>query len=162
VAAVWLPTPRINRRQINRGQITDRDKLGDVPAFSNGYEWCVNAPVIDFKGLVYVTSEDGHVYSLPQGRKGILKKPHQKIFLKEALGAAYTPLSIAEDGRVYGQNDLLPCFRTKLSMICAKERGAGHSGAGFLTLDGASSAAPRKSAAPSLQHFTPNTRITYI
>jgi len=71
----------------------------------NGYEWCVNAPVIDSKGLVYVTSEDGHVYSLPQGHKGIFKMPHQKIFLKEALGAAYTPLSIGGDGKVYSQND---------------------------------------------------------
>jgi hypothetical protein len=71
----------------------------------NGFEWCVNAPVIDSKGLVYVTSEDGHVYSLPQGHKGVFKKPHQKIFLKEALGAAYTPLSIGGDGKVYSQND---------------------------------------------------------
>jgi len=71
----------------------------------NGYEWCVNAPVIDSKGLVYVTSEDGNVYSLPQGHKGVFTKPHQKIFLKEALGAAYTPLSIGEDGKVYSQND---------------------------------------------------------
>jgi hypothetical protein len=31
--------------------------------------------------------------------------PHQKIFLKEALGAAYTPLSIGGDGKVYSQND---------------------------------------------------------
>src|SRR5579863_4228989 len=70
----------------------------------NGYEWCVNAPVIDSKGLVYLTSEDGNVYSLPQGHKGIFKTPHQKIFLKEALGAAYTPLSIGGDGKVYSQN----------------------------------------------------------
>ncbi len=66
---------------------------------------CVNAPVIDSRGLVYVTSEDGHVYSLPQGHKGVFTKPHQKIFLLEALGAAYTPLSIGEDGKVYSQND---------------------------------------------------------
>jgi hypothetical protein len=71
----------------------------------NGYEWCVNAPVIDSKGLVYVTSEDGNIYSLPQGHKGVFKTPHQKIFLKEALGAAYTPLSIGGDGKVYSQND---------------------------------------------------------
>jgi hypothetical protein len=71
----------------------------------HGFEWCVNAPVIDSKGMVYVTSEDGQVYSLPQGHKGIFKTPHQKIFLKEALGAAYTPLSIGEDGKVYSQND---------------------------------------------------------
>lgn len=71
----------------------------------NGYEWCVNAPVIDGNGLVYVTSEDGNIYSVPQGNKGIFKTPKQKTFLKEALGAAYTPLSIGDDGKVYSQND---------------------------------------------------------
>jgi hypothetical protein len=70
----------------------------------NGFEWCVNAPVIDREGLVYASSEDGHVYSIPQGHKGVFSKPRQKIFLKEALGAAYTPLSIGEDGKVYSQN----------------------------------------------------------
>jgi hypothetical protein len=71
----------------------------------SGYEWCVNAPVIDSSGLVYVNSEDGSLYSLPQGHKGLFRVPHQKIFLKEALGAAYTPLSIGGDGKVYSQND---------------------------------------------------------
>ena len=71
----------------------------------NGYEWCVNAPVIDSNGVVYVTSEDGNIYSLPQGNHGVFTKPLQKIFLKEALGAAYTPLSIGGDGKVYSQND---------------------------------------------------------
>jgi hypothetical protein len=70
----------------------------------NGFEWCVNAPVIDRKGLVYALSEDGHLYSIPQGHKGIFKTPHQKIHLKEELGAAYTPLSIDEEGKVYTQN----------------------------------------------------------
>lgn len=70
-----------------------------------GYEWCVNAPVIDREGIVYVTSEDGHVYSIPQGHTGVFKTPRQKIFLKEALGAAYTPLSIGENGKLYTQND---------------------------------------------------------
>jgi hypothetical protein len=79
---------------------TTKDKI-----HPNGFEWCVNAPVIDSKGLVYVTSEDGQVYSLPQGHKGVFRTPHQRIFLKEALGAAYTPLSIDEGGKVYSQND---------------------------------------------------------
>jgi len=65
----------------------------------------VNAPAVDSNGVVYVTSEDGRVYSLPQGHKGVFTTPHQKIFLKEALGAAYTPLSIGDDGKVYSQND---------------------------------------------------------
>src|SRR5262249_38870086 len=71
----------------------------------NGYEWCVNAPVIDRRGIVYVTSEDGHVYSIPQGHHGVFTKPIQSIFLLQALGAAYTPMSIAEDGKEYSQNN---------------------------------------------------------
>ena len=65
----------------------------------------MNAPAIDSKGVVYITSEDGHIYSVPQGHKGVFTKWRQKIFLKEALGAAYTPLSIGDDGKVYSQND---------------------------------------------------------
>ncbi len=71
----------------------------------NGYEWCVNAPVIDGSGLVYVTSEDGNIYSIPQGHNGVFTTPHQKLFLLEALGAAYTPMAIGDDGKVYSQND---------------------------------------------------------
>ena len=71
----------------------------------NGYEWCVNAPVIDSTGVVYVTSEDGNVYSIPQGHHGVFSQWQQRIFLLEALGAAYTPLSIGNDGKVYSQNN---------------------------------------------------------
>ena len=71
----------------------------------NGYEWCVNAPVIDVNGLVYLTSEDGSIYSVPQGHHGVFTQWQQRIFLLEALGAAYTPLSIGNDGKVYSQND---------------------------------------------------------
>jgi outer membrane protein assembly factor BamB len=71
----------------------------------DGYEWCVNAPVIDVNGLVYVTSEDGNIYSVPQGHHGVFTQWQQRMFLKEALGAAYTPLSIGGDGKVYSQND---------------------------------------------------------
>ena len=80
-------------------QNTSTDKFNP-----NGFEWCVNAPVIDRDGLVYALSEDGHLYSIPQGHKGVFKTWHQKIQLKEELGAAYTPLSIGEDGKVYTQN----------------------------------------------------------
>jgi hypothetical protein len=60
----------------------------------------VNAPVIDKDGVVYVNSEDGWLYAIGPG--GALKG---RIFLKVALGAAYTPLSIDEQGRIYTQND---------------------------------------------------------
>ena len=59
------------------------------------------APVIDGAGLVYATSEDGNIYSIPQGHNGVFTTPHQKLFLLEALGAAYTPMAIGDDGKVY-------------------------------------------------------------
>jgi hypothetical protein len=65
----------------------------------------VNAPAIDGFGVVYASSEDGHVYSIPQGHHGIFKTPRQKIFLQEAVEAAYTPLSIGADGKEYSQNN---------------------------------------------------------
>lgn len=69
-----------------------------------GYEWCVNAPAVDSNGMVYVNSEDGNLYSLAQGHTGIFATPAQTIFLKQAIGAAYTPLSIGPDGKLYSQN----------------------------------------------------------
>jgi len=71
----------------------------------NGYEWCVNAPAIDMNGVVYANSEDGNVYAIAQGNHGVFTAPQQKMFLKQAIGAAYTPLSIAADGKLYVQND---------------------------------------------------------
>jgi outer membrane protein assembly factor BamB len=65
----------------------------------NGFEWCVNAPAIDIRGTVYANSEDGNLYAIAQG--GVLE---DKIFLQLALGAAYTPVSIGPDGRLYAQN----------------------------------------------------------
>lgn len=71
----------------------------------NGYEWCVNAPAIDSNGVVYANSEDGNVYAIPQGHTGVFTTPQQKMFLRQAIGAAYTPLSIGADGKLYVQND---------------------------------------------------------
>jgi hypothetical protein len=54
---------------------------------------------VDKNGVVYANSEDGNLYAIAQG--GVEK---QRIFLQLALGAAYTPLSIGPDGRIYTQN----------------------------------------------------------
>jgi hypothetical protein len=71
----------------------------------NGYEWCINAPAVDTAGTVYVNGEDGYLYAIGQGHAGVFTTPLQKRFLKLAIGAAYTPLSIGPDGRIYTQND---------------------------------------------------------
>lgn len=73
----------------------------------NGFEWCINAPAIDVNGFVYVNSEDGNIYRIPQGFTGVfdISQAGQKLFLKVAIGAAYTPLSIAADGTIYTEND---------------------------------------------------------
>jgi outer membrane protein assembly factor BamB len=65
----------------------------------NSFEWCVNALAIDSRGVVYVNSEDGNLYTINQG--GTLR---QKIFQQLALGAAYTPASLGSDGKIYSQN----------------------------------------------------------
>jgi hypothetical protein len=66
----------------------------------NGFEWCINAPAVDIQGNVYANSEDGNLYVIKQG--GTLAS---HIFLNQALGAAYTPLSLGPDGRIYTEND---------------------------------------------------------
>ena len=64
-----------------------------------GFEWCVNAPAVDSQGTVYVGSEDRILYAIRQG--GVLI---DRIFLQVAEGAAYTPVAIGPDGKVYAQN----------------------------------------------------------
>lgn len=63
-----------------------------------GFEWCVNAPAIDARGTVYVNAEDGIIYALAQG--GVLL---DRLSLAGPLGAAYTPVAIDAQGRVYAQ-----------------------------------------------------------
>jgi hypothetical protein len=73
----------------------------------NGFEWCINAPAIDAQQRVYVESEDGNAYVIPPGHTGVfdMNTPGvQRLFLQLALGAAYTPLSIGSDGKIYTQN----------------------------------------------------------
>ncbi len=74
--------------------------LACVSDHPNGFEWCVNAPVIDANGTVFANSEDGNVFEIGQG--GVLK---QKIFQLLAIGASYTPASLGGDGKIYTQND---------------------------------------------------------
>jgi hypothetical protein len=66
----------------------------------HGFEWCVNAVAVDSRGVVYANGEDGYIYAIDQG--GTVR---QRMFLNLALGAAYTPLSIGSDGRIFTQND---------------------------------------------------------
>jgi hypothetical protein len=70
--------------------------VSDHPA---GFEWCVNAPAIDQNGTLYANSEDGNLYEIFQG--GAVRSV---LFLNLAVGAAYTPVSVAPDGKVYNEN----------------------------------------------------------
>jgi len=65
----------------------------------DGFEWCVNAAIVDANGVVYANSEDGNLYAIAQG--GVLV---QRMFQQLALGAAYTPASMDSAGRIYSQN----------------------------------------------------------
>lgn len=71
----------------------------------DGFEWCTNAPVVDVNGIVYANSEDGNLYTMAQGNSGIFTTPLATFFTQLALGAAYTPLSIGPDGKIYTEND---------------------------------------------------------
>lgn len=65
----------------------------------NGFEWCINAPAVDKNGVVYANGEDGVLYAVHPGGYRV-----ESLFLGEALGAAYTPLSLDSQGRVYAIN----------------------------------------------------------
>jgi hypothetical protein len=80
-----------------------RDAQGNVSCVSDhpaGFEWCVNAPAVDRKGNVFVNSEDGNLYAIRPN--GTLR---DHLFLDAAVGAAYTPLSLAPDGKILTQNN---------------------------------------------------------
>jgi hypothetical protein len=65
----------------------------------NGFEWCVNAFVVDANQTLYANSEDGNLFKIPQFGVGVTR-----IFQQLALGAAYTPTSMGADGKIYSQN----------------------------------------------------------
>ena len=67
---------------------------------NNGFAWSTSAPAVDILGNVYANSEDGNLYVIRQGG-GLIGN----IFLNQALGAAYTPLSLGPDGRIYTENN---------------------------------------------------------
>jgi hypothetical protein len=67
---------------------------------ADDFEWCVNAPAVDANGTVYADSEDGNLFVIKQGGK-----VKGKVFLQQSVGAAYTPVSIGRDGKIYTLND---------------------------------------------------------
>jgi hypothetical protein len=75
------------------------------PKATDGFEWCINMPAVDVNGTVYANSEDGNIYVIAQGHAGVFNVPLSSLFLNSAIGAAYTPLSIGPDGKLYTQND---------------------------------------------------------
>jgi len=76
--------------------------VDDTP---NGFEWCINAPAVDGNGTVYGNSEDGFLYSIPQGHHGTFTQFQQRAFMGVSLGSAYTPTSISRSGVVFTSNN---------------------------------------------------------
>ncbi len=79
-----------------------RDDTGQLVCVSdhpNGFEWCINAPAVDADGTVYALNENGRVYAIRQG--GTMR---DSFFLERTLGAAYTPLAVDAQGRIYAMN----------------------------------------------------------
>ena len=72
---------------------------GDDGEHPTGFEWCVNAPAVDKHGVVFANSEDGYVYAIAQ--KGQLLS---RYFLQLSIGAAYTPVALDGQGRIYALN----------------------------------------------------------
>ena len=60
----------------------------------------MNAPAVDINGTTFANSEDGNLYII--NSSGVLIN---QVFTNLALGAAYTPLSIGPDGKIYTQNE---------------------------------------------------------
>ncbi len=54
--------------------------------------------------MVFANSEDGSIHAI-HGTGPLAGTLRDKHFLRLAIGAAYTPLSIASDGRIYTEND---------------------------------------------------------
>jgi outer membrane protein assembly factor BamB len=83
-------------------QSCTREPDGTVQCVSDhpdGFEWCINAPAIDAAGTIYVNSEDGTLYAIdPNGDE------QASYFLDQALGAAYTPVALDHEGRVFALN----------------------------------------------------------
>lgn len=88
--------------QLTNTQSCKRAEDGTVTCVEDhptGFEWCINAPAVDREGTVYANGEDGVLYAIPQGGGEA-----RSLFLGEAIGAAYTPLAVDGQGRIYAQN----------------------------------------------------------
>lgn len=84
-------------------QSCTRNSNGTITCNSDhpdGFEWCVNAPMVDANGTVYANSEDGNLYTIGQGGTML-----QRLFQQQAVGAAYTPTSMDSSGRIYSENN---------------------------------------------------------
>ena len=68
--------------------------LACVPS-NTPFECCVNMIAVRRDGVVCANREDGNLYAVDRWGNEV-----GKVFLELAIGAAYTPLAIADDGRI--------------------------------------------------------------
>jgi outer membrane protein assembly factor BamB len=91
-----------NTQSCTRGPNGQLNCVSDHPG---GFEWCINAPAVGGDGTVYANSEDGNLYSIPQGHHGVFSQYRQRFFMALSEDAAYTPLAISRSGVVLTSNN---------------------------------------------------------
>jgi hypothetical protein len=99
LSAELVPEWKFQNTNTESCQRNPDGSLSCVSDHPNGFEWCINAPAIDRKGNVYANSEDGNLYVIGQAGTSVAT-----TFMQLALGAAYTPLSLGPEGKIYTQN----------------------------------------------------------
>ncbi|HEV7425682.1 MAG TPA: hypothetical protein VGQ46_04890 [Thermoanaerobaculia bacterium] len=90
--------PNLNKEWEYRNPSTRICHGGSCVQNEFGFEWCVNAAAIDANGTIFANAEDGILYAIGQG--GVLL---DRMALGGPLGAAYTPVAIDAQGRIYAQ-----------------------------------------------------------
>jgi hypothetical protein len=58
-----------------------------------------------FRSRIFLLFSLAAPLTLARGNTGVFTTPLAKLFLKSAIGAAYTPISVGPDGKLFVQND---------------------------------------------------------
>jgi hypothetical protein len=82
---------------VREGNDMPRRSTSTFGVFVAGLIWALSVTTVG----VYANSEDGNLYAISQGHRGVFSGPSQRLFLDAVIPGAYTPLSISEDGLIF-------------------------------------------------------------